>query len=270
MKLDTRTWQTLSSLLDQALDLPESAHAAWLAGLAREHASLQPVLQRLLAQRAAKETADLIWGAAADHAPALACRRRRCRTGRPGRALPTAAAPGAGRHGRGVARRARRRRLQPQGRPQDPAHRGSFQALAGALRPGAGDPGRARASAHRAALRCGRHRRRANPIWRSSTSRAADRRPTARQARSTCDARLALFLQVLEAVQHAHGDLVMHRDLKPSNILVTPTGAVKLLDFGIAKLLADGDGARNGADAGRGPRHHARLRIARADRRAER
>lgn len=67
------------------------------------------------------------------------------------------------------------------------------------------------------------------------------------------DARLALFLQVAEAVDHAHARRVVHRDLKPSNIAVTAEGTVKLLDFGIGKML-DADEA-----AGRGERTATRL-----------
>ena len=51
--------------------------------------------------------------------------------------------------------------------------------------------------------------------------------------------RLDLFLQVCEAVQSAHAQLIVHRDLKPSNILVTESGEIKLLDFGIARMLAE-------------------------------
>ncbi len=57
------------------------------------------------------------------------------------------------------------------------------------------------------------------------------------------ETRLKLFLQVCEAVSHAHANLIVHRDLKPSNILVSATGEVRLLDFGIAKLLDDNEPA---------------------------
>lgn len=63
-------------------------------------------------------------------------------------------------------------------------------------------------------------------------------------------ARLRLFLDVLEAVAHAHANLVVHRDIKPANVLVATDGQVKLLDFGIAKLIEESAHREDGAPGG--------------------
>jgi len=64
-----------------------------------------------------------------------------------------------------------------------------------------------------------------------------------RQHESSIEVRLGLFRSVCEAVQYAHSQAIIHRDLKPSNILVKSDGAVKLLDFGIAKQIESLDAA---------------------------
>ena len=70
------------------------------------------------------------------------------------------------------------------------------------------------------------------------------------ERRLSIERRIRLFLDVLSAVSHAHANLIVHRDLKPSNVLVNQAGAIKLLDFSIAKLMEDNGVSRLTQDSG--------------------
>ena len=67
----------------------------------------------------------------------------------------------------------------------------------------------------------------------------------ANERQAEVDQRLNLFRQACQAVQYLHDNRIIHRDLKPANMLVTSGGTVKLLDFGIAKLLDAESGTKN-------------------------
>jgi eukaryotic-like serine/threonine-protein kinase len=80
-----------------------------------------------------------------------------------------------------------------------------------------------------------------SPTWSWSTSTARPSTSSSDGSELGLSERLELFLKVCDAVRHAHARLIVHTDLKPANILVNGEGRPTLLDFGIAKLLAEPD-----------------------------
>jgi eukaryotic-like serine/threonine-protein kinase len=229
-------WPAFSALLDEALDIPETGRSRWLASLGAEHAEVRPWLVKVLAtSTATRETGLLNALVIDDVAPEFVAGqligpyRLTKRLGIGGMGEVWLASRSDGTLTRQVALKLPHIHL-----------------LAGVVR--------RRFERERDILAALSHPRIAhlydagvdeaqNPYLAMEWVDGVAINEYCRDAKVSLERRLNLFLQVLDAVGHAHGRLIAHRDLKPSNILVTREERVKLLDFGIAKLL-DGDAPR--------------------------
>lgn len=251
MQIDPEQWSALSRLLDQALDVPISGLDHWLNSLPATDAPHGAKLRELLKQRAAAETGDFlitlpkVSRRPTARVPALAGLT-------PGSVIgPYIVEEEIGRGGMGAVWRARRsdgvikRPLAlklplPGPHSQELIERFTRERdILGEL----SHPNIARlddaGATHSGQPFLALEYVPGLPLTEYCDERCLDIR-----------ARLRLYMQVLRAVQHAHGHLVIHRDLKPSNVIVTPQGQAMLLDFGIAKLIPDDDHGRTQIGAG--------------------
>ncbi len=231
-------WPALSALLDEALNLPASEHQTWLDSLAGEHAAHRDALRALLTHRQGVETDDFLGrlpqlDVAAAQSPAdglapgshVGAYRLIAEIGRGGMGTVWLAERSDGLMKRRVALKLPRvvwgdafaERL---GRERDILATLEHQHIARLYDAGVDAQGR--------------------PFLAMEHVEGQSIDAWCRAHAPSVRGRIALLLQVMAAVAHAHARLVVHRDLKPGNILVTPAGEARLLDFGIAKLMESG------------------------------
>ena len=224
-------WPLLLQLLDQALALPEAGRQAWLDALATPNDRLKPTLQQMLHDRAAMESSAFLQ-ATPTLPKALAEDFFVGEVIGPYRLVRLLGHGGMadvwlGERADGVHRRPVALKLPLPGRHRriTAGFLQECQLLSQLTHPNIASVLDAGSDADQPWL-----------ALEFVDGLAIDRH--CRQAQLDVPARLRLFLQVLRAVQHAHAQLVIHRDIKPGNVLVDGTGQVKLLDFGVAKLMA--------------------------------
>ena len=247
MNTSRELWQQIDPLLTAALELEEDARAAWLQDLDQTHPQLTPMLRKMLATHdRAERSRELETGpriALAPPSPSnFACGARigpfvlDRLLGGGGMGEVWLAKQADGRVEREVAVKLPtvylhsdvwRERIR---RERDILAKLTHPNIARLLDAGASDDEGSRGQPYLA--------------MEYVEGEALTRFVSTRQ--STIAERLNLFRQILAAVAHAHRHLVVHRDLKPANILIDQTGQVKLLDFGIAKLLDDEGAAVDG------------------------
>jgi len=232
-------WPAFSALLDQAMDVPDGERPGWLASLGAEHAAVRPWLARVITPAAATPEPHFLKAPAFSDsaAPEFRAGARigpyllQERLGSGGMGEVWLAARSDGSLNRRIALKlphvhlmagVLRRRFE---RERD--------ILAGLSHPHI-------AQLYDAGVADSQH-----PYLAMEWVDGIEINEHCRRNKLPIEARLDLILQVLDAVGHAHAKLIAHRDLKPSNILVTRDAQVKLLDFGIAKLLVEDTG--NGA-----------------------
>ncbi len=240
MKISKEAWRTIEPLLTTGLDLDVAARAAWLAGLESSHADVLPILRQMLdtherAQRAGElETVPRLTvngrhGSLFAPDACVGPFRLLRMLGRGGMGEVWLAAQTDGRVDRNVA--IKLPVVQQQSEVWRQRFRRERDILARLSHPHIARLFDAGVSEQEGS--------RGQPFLAMEYVEGRSLSDYAAAGKLDIDTRLVLFRQVLTAVAHAHRHLVVHRDLKPANILVDASGQVKLLDFGIAKLVDD-------------------------------